>query len=836
MSVTGVFSKGKPVGHPAATSILRYIPRPRVPWQPSRFGRANLDESDLDRLWSRGRYRNGPGNFNSGYSTEKTHVMEDSTVQIIPKKDLEKYMPDISISGGKALVTPISLMSARNGHRVTHDMLHSYDPYIGRLQKPAVVDHDNISVYDPNRVGLNAATLDCRGRIYRWLRRGPFFQEDQYFRRSTMLQRNGSLPPPTVQEVPLIKRILRLAGEGKLKEACEGYRQLTSIPPVEVYRALTAACIPSAQLADAVAIFEDGNSQMFYAARDGEVLLNLMRCAVRAKHRVRVMWVWNIMCGRYYEDVLVRAEIDSFWRFRISLLALSFLLDIHAGEEARTVYRYMAKEQLLDGDLHVRFGQAMQTALKEGKGLQLPNLSSELGAHENCSFLTALEWIPSGEPSGVHPTATTTATSPCGSLTSPILQAFESLALQQNARRIAPEVAEAVYTDYIAQLQQVARQEEEEMVENEKASLTSMSSSSVRETYPAARLVWSRHHALTTPPAAHSSPSSVDDNEEAKTAEWSNANLEWLEAAFPDVAVLAVLRHARFKFEHEVDLLLSEEKRPAYLSRVINWLYLLSEKATEREERPLPYLRKSKPSMTNENVRVVPSSTGFPSSLPLLMELGNTASPPRRRLLPSEEGYEFAYRPGMRLVKETFRYPGPRDNLRARYLALQPLHTEVSAALRLVHRARQREENNRGSVTLYPTNGREMILKNGTSSHGNVSLPFSDSSNTDTTPVNADSLIGSGMDSSFATSGPHEGEGSDASVSSPMHSSVWEYLPYVGENSARSEDSDGAEESRREASGVSKGERDSSANTEGSTLLKSGERRISTSDNMDEKF
>ncbi|EPY22940.1 hypothetical protein STCU_08019 [Strigomonas culicis] len=261
-------------------------------------------------------------------------------------------------------------MSARNGHRVTHDLLHSYDPYIGRLQKPAVVDHENITVEDPNRVGLNAATLDCRGRIYRWLRRGPFFQEDHYFRRSIRRARDGSMPV-SVHEVPLMKKIVRLARKGHLKAACEEYRRATSIPPVEVYRALTAACVADGKLADAIAIFEDGDSRLFYVARDGEVLHNLLRCAIAAEHRVRVMWVYNLMRGRHYENNVVRAEVDVIWRYRIATLALEYLLDHSAGEEARAVYAYLVEEALADGDLYVRAGTLMREALQAGQTVQV---------------------------------------------------------------------------------------------------------------------------------------------------------------------------------------------------------------------------------------------------------------------------------------------------------------------------------------------------------------------------------------------------------------------------------------------------------------------------------
>ncbi|EPY35990.1 hypothetical protein AGDE_07138 [Angomonas deanei] len=542
MSTVGVFSKGRPAGHEAATAILKYIPRPRVPWQPSRFGRANLTEEDLKQMWGMGRYRDGPANYNSGYSTSKTHVLEDNTINIIPKHELEKYMPDITI-GSKALVTPVSLMSARNGHRVTHDMLHSYDPYIGRVQKAAVVDHDNITVEDPNRVGLNASTLDCRGRILRWLRRGPFFQEDHYFRRSgeAAITRDGPVAVST-HEAPLMKKIVRLAHRGHLKAACEEYRKVTSVPPVAVYRALTAACIPGAHLADAIAIFEDGNAKLFYVARDGEVLLNLMECAIAARHRVRVMWVYNTMRGRYYENSLVRAEISPIWQFRIALAALHFLLSANAIEEARTIYQFLKNESLLDCDLYVRVGTMMQEALAEGKVVNLDD--NVLG----------------------------------------------SVALVKNAESIAPHVAAAVYEAYQGTLEGEAPQ-------------------------------WSARGTLSPPPTT------------PKEA------LEWLQGVFADLDVAAVLRHVRF--EGKVDLLSKDQ--PRYVTRAQSWLEMLSETYEVREEAPLPYLLKSKPSLTNVNVRVAHVTENRPVA---------------SRLLASEEGYHFHFDSTQqtRLVQETFRY------------------------------------------------------------------------------------------------------------------------------------------------------------------------------------
>ncbi|ORC88141.1 uncharacterized protein TM35_000181980 [Trypanosoma theileri] len=576
MSVSGVFNKGRGLGHEAATSVLRYIPRPRVPWQPSRFSRANLTPEDLTQMWGRGRYRSGPGNYNSGYSTEKTHVLEDRTVSMIPKHELEKYMPDISI-GPKALVTPVSLMSARNGHRVTHDMIHSYDPHIGRLDKPAVVDHENINVEDPNRVGLNAATLDCRGRIYRWLRRGPFFQEDHYFRRSVKLNRDGSVPAAT-HEVPLMRKIIRLAQRGHLKAACEEYRRVTSIPPVEVYRALTACCIAGKRIADAVAIFEDGNSKLFYVARDGEVLYNLMRCAIRAKHRVRVMWVYNVMRGRYYENVVVRAEVDPIWRYRIAMLALEYLLDHNCAEEAATVYNYLMEDNLLQCDVHVRIGHHMREALAAGKKVSLSD------------------------------------------------DVMRATSLVKDVEAVAPEVAREVYKRYL----EVLRSNDE--------------STALSSTEKNGNPLWSVH-----------GPLGLDEPS-------PNDSMMWLQQQFSDINVASILRWARFY--HGKDLMAKD--RSKYLSRAVSWIELLSKRSHQMEESPLTYMRKSKPLQldTNRNVRVawqtpITKTNGAP------------------RLLAREEGFIFHHEEQTRFVTETYRHPG--ETLQSRFLALQPVHKEVSA-------------------------------------------------------------------------------------------------------------------------------------------------------------
>ncbi|KEG09646.1 hypothetical protein DQ04_04881030 [Trypanosoma grayi] len=596
MSVTGVFSKGRGVGHDAATSLLRYIPRPRVPWQPSRFGRANLTAEDLARLWSRGRYRDGPGNYNSGYSTERTHVLEDNTVAMIPKHELERYMPDISL-GPKALVTPVSLMSARNGHRVTHDLLHSYDPHIGRLDKPALVDHDKICVEDPNRVGLNAATLDCRGRIHRWLRRGPFFQEDHYMRRSLKLQRDGTVPA-AAHEAPLMRKIIRLAQRGHLKAACEEYRRVTTIPPVEVYRALTACCIPAGLIADAVAIFEDGNAKLFYVARDGEVLHNLMRCAIRAEHRVRVMWVYNVMRGRYYENVVVRAEIEPMWRYRIALLALEYLLDHNCAEEAAAVYCYLAKEEMLQCDVHVRIGHHMRAALAAGKTVTLSN------------------------------------------------EVLRTTSLVKDVEAVAPEVARELHRRHMEALRS--------------------SDTSTAGVGP----LWSAHGPLTA------------GNSGDGSAEPTAANaMQWLQQHFGDVDVASVMRWARFR--HAKDLMAKD--RPQYLARAAVWIELLSKRSHAMEEVPLTYMRKSKPLAldTNPNVRVAWQT-----------QVTKPDGPPR--LLGREEGYVFYHSDHSRFVTETYRHAG--ESLHSRFLALQPIHTEVSAREDFQQIYTQQKERRRRSL------------------------------------------------------------------------------------------------------------------------------------------
>jgi hypothetical protein len=363
-----ILTKGKATNAASATTkVLRYLPRQRSPWQPSRFRRENMDPADLQAFWDKGRRRDGASHPMSGYATGKTLKRDEDSVSLIPKHELEKFMPNIHI-GPAAAVTPVSLMSARSGHRVTHDLLHSYDRHIGRLgADEAVVDHDNITPHDTNRVGLHADTISCRARIYRWMRRGPFFNEDNYFRRSAT---PGGQHVVADAERPLCAKIIRLAKHGHVKSACEEYRRLAFVPTVDVYRALTAACVPDALLADAIAIFQDGE-RLLYVARDAVVFRNLMAVAIAAGHRERVMWVHTLVAGTFSENVHVRTKIEPLRSYEINADALEFLLDGGMAEEGRAVYRYLADGGMLGYDLAIKLGQQLREQMKKGGVAQL---------------------------------------------------------------------------------------------------------------------------------------------------------------------------------------------------------------------------------------------------------------------------------------------------------------------------------------------------------------------------------------------------------------------------------------------------------------------------------
>jgi hypothetical protein len=343
-----------------AVGIMRYIPEKRRPWLPHKFYRKNLGESELDTMWGTSRYGNGTKDPWSIYSKDKSkNVRGQETIDYIPKSELERFMPDISI-GAKAAVTPVSLMSLRGGHRVTHDLLHAYDPHVTTYGNKKV-DHDNITPEDPDRVGLHGNILGCRTSIYRWLRRGPFAQEGNYWKQ--YLTRNAGRELVELEsERPLIQKIIRLAKSGQLKVACEQYRRLTAAPPVEVYRALLRACVPQGLIADAVSLFEEG-TRFKHVTRDAICFRALLQTAINADAPARVMWVYDLLRGNFAQNVIVRAEIELFHAYPIHLSALRYLLDRGCAAEAKTVYTYMAGAGLLDYDLHHEAGLQLRAAI-----------------------------------------------------------------------------------------------------------------------------------------------------------------------------------------------------------------------------------------------------------------------------------------------------------------------------------------------------------------------------------------------------------------------------------------------------------------------------------------
>lgn len=585
-----VFAKGRPSNpSEAVTSVLRYVPRVRTAWQPSRFDRQNIMPEDLGAFWAQGRGRTGPSFPNSGYFTGKTATLEENTINLIPKAELEKYMPNIHL-GPKALVTPVSMMSVRAGHRVTHDMLHSYDPFIGESGKIATVDHDNITPQDPNRVALHPATIHCRGRIYRWLRRGPFFQEDHYFRRN--VAPNGDAEATvTPEDIRLAKKVIRIAKKGHLKAASEEYRKFVSVPPVQVYRALTAACVGQGKIADAVAIFEDGGARLFYVTRDAEVLTNVLKAAIVARNRTRALWVYNIARGRFYENQLVRAEIDAVSLYEMSRLALDFFADEGCVEEARAVYDFMR------GDESVRQLQFAATAAKQSFVTTEAASMTEFDLYKAVG-LRLREALAKGEKIPAY---------------SPALGA--DLAVSKNVAPVAGIVAKVL----------AARDAEAGITFAQK------------------------------------------DGE---------APLAFLSRRFADVDVPFVLRQCRTVRWGGADMLEaaegsaagpSEAQLLAYGVRVVGWLTTLSRSNSRggAEDLAIPYLRKSKPSAVNGNVRVAFTD-----------EVAR-----RARLPPSEAGYKFHYGAHNRYVAESFQQIGP--SIASQVLALQPTHTPISVTAAL---------------------------------------------------------------------------------------------------------------------------------------------------------
>lgn len=367
MSVKGTIASGRPTNAARNTiGVLRYLPTQRRAHTPFEFRRENLTEADMKKFWDQGRYRYGtPAYHTQGHYPSNKFKIETDEFTMIPRKQLEKFMPNIDL-GSPSFVTPTSIMSARSGHRVTHDLLHSYDKYIGAMgRKEATVDHDNVDIFDKNRVGLHPDTISSRARMFRWFRRGPFFQENHYFIRSALRNIASSANPFVARvEAPMHTKIVRLAKEGHLKSACEEYRRLSFIPPVEVFRALTAACIPDGKLADAIAIFDDANARLRFVGRDFEVYRNVIQTAINADNADRVMWLVNVTEGTFTENIVIRAEFSALEKFDLYQRGLEFLLDKPGCEaRAKELYDLMSRQNLLSSDLCLSEGAKMREEL-----------------------------------------------------------------------------------------------------------------------------------------------------------------------------------------------------------------------------------------------------------------------------------------------------------------------------------------------------------------------------------------------------------------------------------------------------------------------------------------
>jgi hypothetical protein len=247
---------------------------------------------------------------------------------------------------------------------------------VGGLNGEAHIDHQKIDPRDPNHLGLHPDTISSRAALYRWFRRGPFFNESNYMRRYIFRSR-GRVPVYAEAEAGLHGKIIRLAQSGDVKGASEEYRRLTHVPPVTVVRALVAACVPGALLADAVAVYEDAKA-LSYVGRDAQVYQSLMAVAVRAKHAERVMWVHDEAVGTWSENVHVRAAMEPLQLYELTATALEFLLDRDGCEEAaRQLYAYLAAQGLVDADVHLALGAAMQQTLLGAEGsIALPTAAT----------------------------------------------------------------------------------------------------------------------------------------------------------------------------------------------------------------------------------------------------------------------------------------------------------------------------------------------------------------------------------------------------------------------------------------------------------------------------
>ena len=363
-SVKAIASGVPTLPHDPTRRILKYLPPPRRPWHPSTFRRENVTQEQLQIEWSKSRTRHGPGYINSGYSTAKEHVFDDYSTPPTPIHELVKFMPDIRVPGLHS--TPESLMHVRNGHRVTHDLIHSYDGFVSGHKKygpkgerdPQLIDHDNISPMDEGFHGIHPSVFGSRARIYRYLRRPPYSEERMYYRRYV-----APFPAPP-SERRMQQEIIRLCDEEKnLEAACATYRLLVHRPTAEVVTAMLKCCGYWGLLSDAAALYLDVSGTDRKMARETSVLSAYLDVALQVNHPQHVLTVLGIVHGTKTDNFRYR-EVPSTIKYELGRRALVWMLT-KSYPHARTVYKWLYDQKLLNYDVEEVAGNKIGELLTE---------------------------------------------------------------------------------------------------------------------------------------------------------------------------------------------------------------------------------------------------------------------------------------------------------------------------------------------------------------------------------------------------------------------------------------------------------------------------------------
>ena len=360
------FSSGKPtLPHAASVSVLKYFGKPRDPYRPSAFRRENVMDEDLKKEWVNSRGRAGPGHFNSGYSTKKEIKWDDHTTPITPVAELAKFMPDIRVEGIQS--TPVSMLNVRNGHRVTHDLIHSYDPHISRQVKfnakedgatSPMIDHTNISPHDEKFMGLHPQTIGSRARIYRYLRRPPFSDETFFYKRYVAPFR----APPA--QIAMHEEIVDLCThDNDIEKAASVYRLLSHPPTIAVAKAMLDCCARLRLLGDAAALFEDFRRTNRHGCRQKEVLSAYMDVAIACDHPQHAMSILGFVHGTTVDNVRYQG-VTEVEKFIIGRHLLVWLL-CKGYPEARSVYHWMQERNFLQHDRHFREGLNLSVLLSK---------------------------------------------------------------------------------------------------------------------------------------------------------------------------------------------------------------------------------------------------------------------------------------------------------------------------------------------------------------------------------------------------------------------------------------------------------------------------------------